>query len=169
MIDVVSVSSDTTSGYFSSVGAHMFLMCDCWFSNTLLQAFRALLWMAVQRGSVSINLSLWLFNKLIQKTMSIQFISITISKSKSKAITISSGMGINSWPFPIHLDTPIRGMCPFIIGRILQIGSCGCTPAIRAPSVVVFAGHSCASGRVRVVIMLTGSCCCCRNLSWIRA
>jgi len=46
MIDVMSVDSDTTSGYFSSVGAHMFLMCECWFSNTILQAFRALLWMA---------------------------------------------------------------------------------------------------------------------------
>lgn len=44
MIDVVSVCSDTTSGHFSSVGAHMFLMC-CADSQTHsgLQAFKALL------------------------------------------------------------------------------------------------------------------------------
>jgi len=63
---------------------------------------------------------------------SIQFISITMSKS----ITISSGIGINSWPFPISLDTPIRGMCPFIAYNLVG------TPAIGAPFVVV-SGHSC--------------------------
>jgi len=62
----------------------------------------------------------------------------------------------------VRLDTPIRGMCPFlhrILWALLQFG---------APFMVVFSGHSCASGCVRVVIMFTGSCCCSRNLSWIR-
>jgi len=105
------------------------LMCECWFSNTLLHAFRALLWMAVQWGSVSINLALWLLTKLIQKTMPIQCVSITISKAK--AITISSGICkkqglpfISVWQsYQRHVslhwhqfDTPIRGMCPFFRG-----------------------------------------------------
>jgi len=73
------------------------------------------------------SMSLLLFNYLIQKTISIQFISTTMSKSK--AITISSGMGTKQGlPFMSGWTLLSEACVPFFIG------SCGHSCNLERPS-----------------------------------